>query len=744
MKLDSISNQVYIVALNEARLQSHEYVTPEHFLYAALLFDMGRDIVENSGGDATAIAASLQAFFDEHLPRALADGEKATESIGFIRMFEAAQAHAASSSREEVGLGDLLAAMFSLPESHAVHIMLRHGMERLALLKYIAHGLKEKQAAQKAPLPGTGASAGKESNSSKTKDMLKQYAVNLTERAKQGDLDPLVGRADELARTIQTLCRRMKNNPIHVGDAGVGKTALVEGLAQRIAAGDVPAQLKGATLYALDMGSVVAGTKYRGDFEERLLGILNAAAAVPNTILYLDEIHNVVGAGAVNGGAMDATSLLKPFLAQGTLRFIGSTTFAEYKKQFERDSALTRRFRRIDITEPGLEEAVTIVTGVQARYECFHNVIFPAEVVRLACTLTQRFLTDRRLPDKAIDCIDEVGAQLSILHDGAQVTAQAADVERVVAQMAKLPENSVSENETDKLRRLDTDLKAVIFGQDEAVDAVADAVKASRAGLNDENKPVASLLFVGPTGVGKTELARQLAKQLDVPLIRFDMSEYQEQHSTAKLIGSPPGYVGYEEGGLLTDAVRKTPYCVLLLDEVEKAHSSILNVLLQVMDYGVLTDNTGKKADFRNVTLIMTSNAGAKDMNRRVVGFGGGREGNAAIARAVERVFAPEFRNRLDGIVRFNHIDEDMARRIAVKALDELAQRLQNITLAPTDACIDWIAAKGLSEDYGAREIIRVVNRDVKKLLVSRVLFGENNAGTIVLGIDENQPVLEG
>ena len=732
MKLDSISNQVYIVALNEARLQSHEYVTPEHFLYAALMFDMGRSIVENGGGDAPAIAAALQAFFDEHLPRALADGEKATESLGFVRMFEAAQVQALGSQREEVGLGDLLLAMFSLPESHAVHIMAQNGVERLALLKTIAHGMKERQKTHASP----------EAEHTKTKDVLKQYTVNLTERARKAELDPLIGRGEELAQTIQTLCRRMKNNPVHVGDAGVGKTALVEGLAQKIAAGDVPAQLKAATLYALDMGSVVAGTKYRGDFEERLLGILNAAAAAPNAILYIDEIHHAVGAGAVNGGSMDATSLLKPFLAQGKLRFIGSTTFEEYKKHFEKDSALTRRFRRIDVAEPSLDEAFAIVAGVKERYERFHNVVLPEEVVRLACTLSQRFLPDRRLPDKAIDCLDELGAQLSIRHGGAHVTAAAADVEHVIAQMAKLPVNSVSESETDKLRRLDEDLKAVIFGQDEAADAVADAVKASRAGLNDENKPVASLLFVGPTGVGKTELARQLAKLLDVPLVRFDMSEYQEQHSVAKLIGSPPGYVGYEDNGLLTDAIRKTPYCVLLLDEVEKAHASILNLLLQVMDYGALTDNTGKKADFRHVTLLMTSNAGAKDITRRVAGFTGGREGAAAVAREVERVFSPEFRNRLDGIVRFNHIDMDMARRIAVKALNELSARLQSTALAPTDACVDWIAAKGLSETYGAREIVRVVNQDVKKLLVTRVLFSGGTADTIVLDVEDGMPVL--
>jgi len=531
---------------------------------------------------------------------------------------------------------------------------------------------------------------------------------------------------------------------VHVGDAGVGKTAVVEGLAQRIAANAVPAQLVGANLYMLDMGTVVAGTKYRGDFEERMLSILNAAAAQPNSILYIDEIHHVVGAGAVSGGSMDATSLLKPFLAKGRLRFIGSTTFEEYKKYFEKDSALTRRFRRIDVVEPSLDEAVAIVSGVKQKYEAFHNVDFSDEVVRAACALSHRFLTERRLPDKAIDCIDEIGAALSIQANGnsARVTATEADVERIVAQMAKLPVHSVTENETDKLLRLDEDLKHAVFGQDEAVAAVSEAIKAARAGLNDENKPIASLLFVGPTGVGKTELARQLAKCLDVTLTRFDMSEYQESHATARLIGSPPGYVGYEEGGLLTDAIRKTPYCVLLLDEVEKAHASILNVLLQVMDYGVLTDNTGKKADFRNVVLIMTSNAGAKDSNRRMVGFAGGLEGASAVSREVERVFAPEFRNRLDGIIRFNHVNAGMARQIAQKALNELGARLKNAELRPTEACVEWIAAKGLSDAYGAREIVRVVNQDVKKLLVDKVLRGAFVSSVVVLDIADGAPVL--
>ena len=726
MKLDGISNQVYIVAMNEARLQSHEYVMPEHFLYAALMFDAGRDIIENSGGDVAAITEALQAFFDEHLAVAAADGEQVSESFGLIRMFEMAQVQADNARKTEIAIGDLLVAIFTLPESFGVYIMTQNGVDRLALLKYIAHGMKDKKQASRVAKPEPRAEQP-------DKDVLRTYTVNLTERARKGELDPLVGREDILERTIQTLCRRMKNNPVHVGDAGVGKTAIVEGLAQKIAAGDVPDMLKNTNLYYLDMGAVVAGTKYRGDFEERLLSILRAAAA-GNTILYIDEIHHVVGAGAVSGGSMDATSLLKPFLAQGGLRFIGSTTFEDYKKHFEKDSALTRRFRRIDIQEPTLAEAVRIVMGVKHKYEAFHNVTFGEPVVRLACELSQRFLTDRRLPDKAIDCIDEVGAYLSIANAGAMCAAQAADVERVIAQMAKLPEQSVSESETERLRTLGNVIQQNLYGQGEAVEIVTNAIQAARSGLNDADKPVASLLFVGPTGVGKTELARLLAKQLHVRLERFDMSEYQEAHTVARLIGSPPGYVGYEEGGLLTDAIRKTPYCVLLLDEIEKAHSSILNVLLQVMDYGVLTDNTGKKADFRNVILIMTSNAGAKEIGKRVVGFAGGREGASAVTREVERVFSPEFRNRLDAIVRFNHVDETMARQIAQKAIDELGARVaaKGMRLRATEKAVDWIAAKGFSEVYGAREIVRVVNQDLKKLLVAQVLFKRAASGGTV------------
>jgi ATP-dependent Clp protease ATP-binding subunit ClpA len=575
-------------------------------------------------------------------------------------------------------------------------------------------------------------------------------------------LDPLVGREDILERSIQVLCRRLKNNPVHVGDPGVGKTAVVEGLAQRIVAGRVPDGLKDARLFQLDMGALLAGTRYRGDFEERLVKLLETVKKIPHSILYIDEIHTVVGAGAVSGGGMDATGIIKPYLSRGDIRFIGSTTFDEYKKHFEKDRALARRFQRIDIPEPGESECVEILRGLRARYEAHHAVTYPDEVITLICRLTAKYMNDRFLPDKAIDVMDEAGVYTRLRQDNTEqlsqkataqsnmaalikaderTTVTAAIVERTVAVMAKVPENSVHNDERDLLRTLEGALNAVVFGQEKAVAAVADAIKSARSGLNEPERPVASLLFVGPTGVGKTEVARQLARILNIQLLRYDMSEYQEKHAVARLIGSPPGYVGYEEGGLLTEAIRRSPHCVLLLDEIEKAHGDILNVLLQVMDYGCLTDNNGKKAGFENVILIMTSNAGAREMTRQVIGFEGGTDETAA-EKAVERVFSPEFRNRLDAVVPFRHVDAEMAERIARKALNRLGAKLKarGVLFTPSENAVAFIAKQGLSEMYGAREIIRLVENDVKKLLADEVLFGKlSDGGEAGLDIIEGQ-----
>lgn len=740
MKLDNISNQVYIVAVNEANLQSHEYVTPEHFLYAALMFDIGKDIIENSGGNSENIIFDLQSYFDKYMARN--NSESPVESSAFVRMFEMAAAQALNSEKNEVTIGDLLVIIFNLTESYAVYIMAKNGVDRLSMLKYISHGMKKSDGKSNDYIDRdqTRLSGAREKNG---KNILAVYAVNLTERAALGELDPLIGREDVLERTIQVLCRRIKNNPIHVGDAGVGKTAIVEGLAQKIAAGLVPEALRDANLFYIDMGTIVAGTKFRGDFEERLIKLLDAASAEKNSIIYIDEIHNLVGAGSVSGSSMDAASILKPYLSKGNLRFIGSTTYEEYIKYFEKDNALTRRFQRIDVIEPTIDDAVKILKGIKCNYESYHGVTYGDDVILLACQLSVKYLNDRRLPDKAIDVMDETGAFLRMQHrEDSNIAVTKKDIEKTVALMAKVPENSISENEIEKLKTLEDRIKAKVYGQDRAVGAVVNAIKASRSGLNETEKPVANLLFVGPTGVGKTEIAKQLAENLDIGLQRFDMSEYQEAHSVARLIGSPPGYVGYEEGGLLTGAIRKQPYCVLLLDEIEKAHPNILNILLQIMDYGVLTDNSGKKADFRNVILIMTSNAGAKELDRNIIGFDENKINLSVIDKEVERVFSPEFRNRLDEIITFNHIDKDMAVLITKKSIEDLEEKLKNkkVKLKLTDEAINWISEKGLSKKYGAREITRIINQDIKKMLIDDVLFGKlANGGRAVISIKNNE-----
>ena len=718
MQLDQVTKQIYIVAVNEARLKSHEFVTCEHFLSAALMFDIGKDIIENSGGDVKRIDETLHAFLEEHVPKV--DMEDPIETEMFVRLLETAAFMSSSSSRDTVSTGDLLLALFNIPECFAVYIMTKNGVDKLSMMRYISHGLNTRvETAEKAE--------------TKSKGFLKRFSVNLTELARSGQADPFVGRRDVLSRTIQVLCRKTKNNPVHVGDSGVGKTAIVCGLAGEIVNGGVPACLENANIYYIDIGGVVAGTKYRGDFEERLLNILKEAEAEKNAIVYLDEIHTVIGAGAVSGGALDATSLIKPFLLKGSLKFIGSTTFEEYRKYFEKDSALVRRFQKIDVDEPSHAESVDILMGVKHKYEEHHGVKYTKAVIKAVCLLSEKYINDRKMPDKAIDVLDETGARVAIDRSGRKpgYKITAGDVEKTVALMAKVPRASVSDNEIKPLLNLDKNIKKELFGQDKAVDAVVNAIQTSRAGLNEEEKPIASLLFVGPTGVGKTEVARLLARDMNIPLIRFDMSEYQEKHAVARLIGSPPGYVGYEEGGLLTDQIRKNPHAVLLLDEIEKAHRDILNILLQVMDYGTLTDNAGKKADFRHVVLLMTSNAGARDMGRRLIGFSGKTASKEAVDEEVKRIFSPEFRNRLDEIILFNHIDRDMSLKIAKKAVDRLAARLaqKGISAGITKKAVAHIAEKGISELYGAREINRFVDENVKKKLTGLLLSGSLKSG---------------
>jgi len=731
MRLDGISNQIYVVAVNEARMQAHEYILPEHFLYASLLFSEGKELMTRSGADSQGVMRDLAAFFDEHVPKK--PSENPVESIGFVQFFEMAAQNVVAGGKDIITLGDLLSAMFNLRHSHALYIMTKNGADRLLMLKYMAQTSSKTRQTQKDKEPV------------RESEFLSKYAQNLTTMAKDGRLDPLIGRDDIMKKMMMVLCRRLKNNPALVGDSGVGKTAIVEGLAQKIVKNLVPEPLKKANLFYIDMGSVLAGTKYRGDFEERLIAVLDEISKFHTPIIYLDEIHNIVGAGAVSGGSMDATGILKPYFSKGAVRFIGATTFEEYKKYFERDKALTRRFLKIDVTEPAFDESVKILEGIKFKYESFHNVIYSDEIIVKICELAAKYLKDRAMPDKAIDIMDETGARIRMAKTGkTPYVITQDDIESCVAEMANVPKNSVSSKEADRLKNLDAHLRASIFGQDEAIECIVSAIKLSRSGLMETERPVANLLFVGPTGVGKTEIAKQLAKELGTKLIRYDMSEYQEKHSVARLIGSPPGYVGFEEGGLLTDAIRKTPHCVLLLDEIEKAHSDILNILLQVTDYGVLTDNTGKKADFRNVIIIMTSNAGAREIGKRMVGFESVPVTKDAIDREVERIFSPEFRNRLDQIVVFNHINEQMARQITEKAFKTLKDSLEkkNLALEVSDAVTAYITEKGMSEKYGAREIIRIINTEIKKLLAGQILFDNFPDNKVRIEIENGEIII--
>ncbi len=714
MKLDNICNQVYAVAVNEARIQNHEYITPEHFLYAALMFEAGKDLIVSCGGNLQEIQKELLDYFENYIPKNVS--ENPVDSYEFVKMFELAMAQAHINGSEVVFLSNIFIAIYSLPQSFASYILLKNGVNRISILKAVAVKTEVQN-------------EEKETEDDEDTVFLKSFTTELVLKAKAGQLDPLVGREDILERTIQVLCRRLKNNPVHVGDPGVGKTAIVEGLAQRVNSKEnIPEKLKNAQIFYVDLGLLLAGTKYRGDFEERLVKLVNIISKYENPIIYLDEIHTVVGAGSVSGGGMDASSIFKPFLAKGHIKFIGSTTYEEYKKYFEKDRALTRRFQKIDVPEPDIDESIKILLGIKQKYENYHNVSYSQEIIELTCKLADKHINDRAMPDKAIDVLDEAGAFLRMNSSSCTAIAvEEKDIERTVALIAKVPVKSISGSETDKLKNLKSELSDNIFGQDEAINTVVSAIKASRSGLNEREKPVASLLFVGPTGVGKTEVCKQLAEHLNIKLLRYDMSEYQEKHSVARLIGSPPGYVGFEEGGLLTEAIRKTPHCVLLLDEIEKAHTDIYNVLLQIMDYGTLTDNIGKKADFRNVILIMTSNAGAKEIGRRIIGYDEKRESSKAIDKAVENIFSPEFRNRLDEIVVFRHVDKDMAILIAKKAISKLCGRLKdkNVVIEATEVALNFIAEKGFSEQFGAREIIRTVEKDIKSKLVDEVLFGK-------------------
>ncbi|OYT70250.1 MAG: ATP-dependent Clp protease ATP-binding subunit ClpA [Chloracidobacterium sp. CP2_5A] len=714
-------------AVNEALARGHEYLTLEHVLFALLDDPTSADVLRACGGDLDALRRDLERFFAERLTSVkLPAGQSPSppeQTAAFQRVLERAYAQAQAAEQRKIDGGNILAAMYAEEHSHAVYLLKRQGIGRLDVLNYISHGIS------KAAEEEAGDAEAEEAPSSR--DPLEAYTVNLVKRAAQGLIDPLIGRRAELERTIQVLCRRRKNNPIYIGDPGVGKTAIAEGLAMKIHAGDVPDLLRDAEVYALDMGALLAGTRYRGDFEQRLKQVIAALKKRPNAILFIDEIHTIVGAGAVNGGTMDAANILKPALAAGELRCIGSTTHQEYKQSFERDRALARRFQKIEVGEPTVDEAEQILTGLKPAYERHHGVTYTAEALRAAAELAAKHITDRFLPDKAIDVMDEAGAALRLLPpERRPQTVETHDIETIVARIARVPAKSVSAAERDRMQTLEADLKAVIYGQDKAIEQVVNAIKISRAGLGSPTKPVGCFLFSGPTGVGKTELAKQLASVLGVAFLRFDMSEYMEKHTVSRLIGAPPGYVGFDQGGLLTDAVSKHPYSVVVLDEIEKAHPDVFNILLQVMDSATLTDNNGKKADFRNVILIMTTNAGAKEMSAAAIGFkkeaGGGRA-----KQAVERTFAPEFRNRLDAWIAFEPLSIENIRRVVTKFLAEARAQLadKRVTLEVSDAAIEWLAKKGFDAKYGARPMGRLIHEKIKQPLAHEILFGSLTKG---------------
>ena len=732
-------------ALALANERRHEYATLEHLLLALTEDNDAVAVLRACGVEIDRLRSDISDYVDNELSSLItAQAGDAKPTAGFQRVLQRAAIHVQSSGREEVTGANVLVALFSERESHAVYFLQVQEMSRLDAVNYISHGIAKVQGrAKDQTVHGADDDAAAEKVVRKGHEALDAYCVHLNQKAIDGKIDPLIGRTEEIDRTIQVLCRRTKNNPLYVGEAGVGKTAIAEGLARRIVREEVPEVLKDAIIYALDMGALLAGTRYRGDFEERLKAVVSELEAQDHAVLFIDEIHTVIGAGATSGGAMDASNLLKPALQSGTLRCIGSTTYKEYRNYFEKDRALVRRFQKIDINEPTVEEAVKILRGLKPYYEEHHSVRYTAEALRTAVELAARYISDRKLPDKAIDVIDEVGASQMLLPESRRrKTIGVKEVEAVVAKIARIPPKSVSKDDKAALKNLKRDLKTMVFGQDPAIDALTAAIKLARAGLREPQKPIGCYLFSGPTGVGKTEVARQLAMSLGIELTRFDMSEYMERHSVSRLIGAPPGYVGFDQGGLLTDAVDQHPHCVLLLDEIEKAHPDLFNILLQVMDHGKLTDHNGKSVDFRNVILIMTTNAGAADMAKPAIGFGRGiREGEDE--EAINRMFTPEFRNRLDAIIAFANLTPGVMSQVVDKFIMELEAQLsdRNVIIELSDAARKWLAEKGYDPTFGARPLSRVIQEHIKKPLAEELLFGKlAKGGTVRVDIAEGEP----
>ena len=729
-------------AFREAREKRHEFMTVEHLLLALLENPSAVKVLRACGGEVEPLRAELEGYIKDNVPVLPAADERETQpTLGFQRVLQRAVFHVQSSGKKEVSGANVLVAIFGERESQAVYFLSRQNITRLDVVNYISHGISKVHDNEEGEA-FTGSPDEEKNGESAGTSPLESYAVNLNQQALLGKIDPLIGRREEVQRTIQILCRRRKNNPLYVGEAGVGKTAIAEGLAKMIVDGDVPEVLENSTIYALDLGALLAGTKYRGDFEKRLKGVLAQLNKEQGAVLFIDEIHTIIGAGAASGGVMDASNLIKPMLASGDLRCVGSTTYQEYRGIFEKDRALSRRFQKIDVKEPTVEETVKILYGLKSRFEDHHQVKYSRAAMRTAAELAEKYINERYLPDKAIDVIDEAGASQQLLPPSRRKkTIGVPEVETVVSAMARIPPKTVSSSDKDVLRTIDRDLKMVVFGQDPAIETLASAIKMARSGLREGEKPVGSFLFAGPTGVGKTEVSKQLARLLGIELVRFDMSEYMERHTVSRLIGAPPGYVGFDQGGLLTEAIVKHPHAVLLLDEIEKAHPDVFNLLLQVMDHGTLTDNNGRKADFRNVTLIMTTNAGADLMNRASMGFTF-QDHSGDNEEAIKRIFTPEFRNRLDAVVHFTALDPAIIAHVVDKFLIELESQLEekNVTFDVDEAARLWLAEHGFDRLMGARPMARVIQEHIKRPLAEELLFGRlENGGHVKIGAEDGK-----
>ena len=734
-ELENALNQ----AFKRARELQHEFMTVEHLLLALLDNSSAAEILKACGANLTELRQDLVTFLDETTPLLPPDDDRETQpTLGFQRVLQRAVFHVQSSGKREVSGANVLVAIFSEQESQAVYFLKKQDISRLEVVNFISHGISRVRDDEQLEHQ---ADTEEEQDESAGQNPLEQFTSNLNELARIGKIDPLIGRKDEIERTVQVLCRRRKNNPLFVGEAGVGKTALAEGLAKKIVEGEVPEVLASSTIYSLDLGALLAGTKYRGDFEKRLKAVLAELKRQEHAILFIDEIHTIIGAGAASGGAMDASNLVKPVLASGDLKCIGSTTYQEYRGIFEKDRALARRFQKIDVPEPTIEECVQILEGLKSRFEEHHAVRYTHQALRTAAELSERYINDRHLPDKAIDVIDEAGAnQRMQVPSKRKKTIGVKDIESIVAKIARIPPKTVSSDDMEVLRNLERDLKLVIYGQDEAVDSLSAAIKLSRSGLSIDEKPIANFLFAGPTGVGKTEVTRQLARIMGIELIRFDMSEYMERHTVSRLIGAPPGYVGYDQGGLLTEEITKHPHAVLLLDEIEKAHPDVFNLLLQVMDHGTLTDNNGRKADFRNIILVMTTNAGAEQMNRASIGFST-QDHSSDSMEVIKKAFTPEFRNRLDAIIQFKQLGPETISQVVDKFLFELEGQLEDkgVTLEVDTEARTWLAIHGYDPNMGARPMARLIQENIKKPLAEDLLFGKlSDGGHVRVSVKDN------